>query len=99
MGLPGFRFEAIPDGLPPFDKDATQDVPALSDSIRKNRLGPFKELLDKLGELSEVDPVTCIISDGWGLGAELRWNWAFQRFSFGLPLLVASWVTCSIVNS
>ncbi|CAL9001690.1 unnamed protein product [Prunus brigantina] len=63
-GLPGFRFEAIPDGLPPSDKDATQDVPILSDSIRKNYLGPFKELLVKLGELSEVPPVTCIISDG-----------------------------------
>ncbi|CAL2266913.1 unnamed protein product [Prunus armeniaca] len=64
VGLPGFRFEAIPDGLPPSDKDATQDVPALSDSIRKNCLGPFKELLVKLGELSEVPPVTCVISDG-----------------------------------
>ncbi|XP_021802878.1 linamarin synthase 2-like, partial [Prunus avium] len=64
VGLPGFRFEAIPDGLPPSDKDATQDVPALSDSIRKNCLSPFKELLVKLGELSEVPPVTCVISDG-----------------------------------
>ncbi|ONI02308.1 hypothetical protein PRUPE_6G190000 [Prunus persica] len=64
MGLPGFRFEAIPDGLPQSDTDATQDVPALSDSIRKNCLGPFKELLVKLGELSEMPPVTCIISDG-----------------------------------
>jgi hypothetical protein len=28
-GLPDFRFETIPDGLPPSDRDATQDVPAL----------------------------------------------------------------------
>ncbi|KAL6222906.1 hypothetical protein ACLB2K_006296 [Fragaria x ananassa] len=28
--LPDFRFETIPDGLPPSDKDATQDVPALN---------------------------------------------------------------------
>ncbi|KAK7835032.1 7-deoxyloganetin glucosyltransferase [Quercus suber] len=29
-GLPDFRFETIPDGLPPFDRDAKQDIPALS---------------------------------------------------------------------
>ncbi|TVU13636.1 hypothetical protein EJB05_37056, partial [Eragrostis curvula] len=28
-GVPGFRFAAIPDGLPPSDADATQDIPAL----------------------------------------------------------------------
>lgn len=28
-GLPDFRFETIPDGLPPSDRDATQDLPAL----------------------------------------------------------------------
>ncbi|CAJ1964882.1 unnamed protein product [Sphenostylis stenocarpa] len=28
-GLPDFVFETIPDGLPPSDKDATQDVPSL----------------------------------------------------------------------
>ena len=63
--LPDFRFEAIPEGLPPSDRDATQDVPALCDSTRKNCLAPFKELLLKLNSLpEEVPPVSCIVSDG-----------------------------------
>ncbi|XP_062007475.1 linamarin synthase 2-like, partial [Rosa rugosa] len=69
--LPDFRFETIPDGLPPCDKDATQDVPALSDSTRTNCLGPFKELLIKLNQLSELPPVSFVISDGvMGFGRE-----------------------------
>ncbi|KAA8530835.1 hypothetical protein F0562_005541 [Nyssa sinensis] len=63
-GLSDFRFETIPDGLPPSDRDATQDVPPLCDSTRKNCLAPFKELLLKLNSSSEVPPVTCIVSDG-----------------------------------
>nr|POE69187.1 7-deoxyloganetin glucosyltransferase [Quercus suber] len=65
-GLPDFRFETIPDGLPPSDRDATQDIPALCDSTRKNCLAPFKELVLKLNSSeSEVPLVTCIISDGF----------------------------------
>ena len=63
-GLPDFSFEAIPDGLPPSDRDATQDPAALCDTTRKNCLVPFKEVLMKLKSLSEVPPVSCIISDG-----------------------------------
>jgi hypothetical protein len=63
-GLPDFQFETIPDGLPPSDRDATQDVPALCDSVRKNCLAPFKELVLKLNSTFEVPPVTCIVSDG-----------------------------------
>ncbi|KAH7860965.1 hypothetical protein Vadar_020038 [Vaccinium darrowii] len=63
-GLPGFRFETIPDGLPPSDQDATQDVPALSDSTRKNFLGPFVELLKRLNSAPDLPPVTCVVSDG-----------------------------------
>lgn len=65
-GLPDFRFETIPDGLPPADDDAnsTQDVPSLCDSTRKNCLVPFRELLLKLDQDKEVPPVTCIVSDG-----------------------------------
>ncbi|KAK6237975.1 hypothetical protein QUC31_003444 [Theobroma cacao] len=63
-GLPDFRFETIPEGLPPSDRDATQDVPALCDSTRKNCLAPFLELLSKLNSSAQVPPVTCIISDG-----------------------------------
>ncbi|KAK8479644.1 hypothetical protein V6N11_034247 [Hibiscus sabdariffa] len=61
--LPDFRFESIPDGLPPSDRDATQDVVPLCDSTRKNCLAPFLELLAKLNS-SDVPPVDCIVSDG-----------------------------------
>nr|XP_015880797.2 7-deoxyloganetin glucosyltransferase-like isoform X2 [Ziziphus jujuba var. spinosa] len=58
-GLPDFRFETIPDGLPPSDDDATQHAPSLCDAIRKKlSLPPFLDLLKKLNP-----PVTCIFSD------------------------------------
>ena len=63
-GLPDFQFKTIPDGLPPSDRDATQDVPSICDATRKNCLTPFKELVLKLNSSSEVPLVTCIISDG-----------------------------------
>ncbi|XVF61586.1 hypothetical protein PTKIN_Ptkin08bG0141800 [Pterospermum kingtungense] len=63
-GLSDFRFETIPDGLPPSDSDATQDVPQLCDSTRRTCLAPLLELLDKLNSSSELPPVTCIVSDG-----------------------------------
>ncbi|CAN4092446.1 unnamed protein product [Withania somnifera] len=64
-GLPSFRFETIPDGLPPCDGDSTQDIPSLCESTTTTCLGPFKELLAKLNNTcsSNVPPVTCIISD------------------------------------
>ncbi|RWR79292.1 7-deoxyloganetin glucosyltransferase-like protein [Cinnamomum micranthum f. kanehirae] len=46
-GLDDFRFETIPDGLPPSDRDATQDVPALCDSTSKNCSVPFRDLIQK----------------------------------------------------
>ncbi|KAI4305817.1 hypothetical protein L6164_029160 [Bauhinia variegata] len=64
-GQHDFQFETIPDGLPPSDVDATQDVPTLCDSTQKNCLAPFKELLKKLISSSPgVPPVSCIIADG-----------------------------------
>lgn len=63
-GLPDFRFEAIPDGLPPSEVDATQDLWALSDSIQRNCLEPFRELVAELSSSMEAPPVTCIVSDG-----------------------------------
>ncbi|KAI4305815.1 hypothetical protein L6164_029158 [Bauhinia variegata] len=63
-GQPDFRFETIPDGLPPSDVDATQDVIALCDSTRKNCYAPFKELLKKLNSSAEVPPVSGVIADG-----------------------------------
>ncbi|KAK1581482.1 hypothetical protein Q3G72_006405 [Acer saccharum] len=64
-GTPSFCFETIPDGLPPSDADATQDVPSLCDSTKKTCLTPFRELLSRLNNtcLSNVPPVTCIVSD------------------------------------
>ncbi|XP_048131865.1 linamarin synthase 1-like [Rhodamnia argentea] len=62
--LENFRFETIPDGLPPSDHDATQDPPALCYSTRKNCLGPFKELLARINSDEAVPPVSCVIADG-----------------------------------
>lgn len=64
-GLPAFRFETIPDGLPATDVDATQDIPSLCDSTSKTCLPHFKNLLDRLNDpSSDVPPVSCIVSDG-----------------------------------
>ncbi|CAL2248989.1 unnamed protein product [Prunus armeniaca] len=69
-GLPDFQFEAIPDGIPDSDEDATPDLTLLSESIRKqNFLAPFHTLLAKLNNdaisTSSNPPVTCIVSDGF----------------------------------
>ncbi|KAK9085739.1 hypothetical protein Sjap_026150 [Stephania japonica] len=66
-GFPDFCFKTIPDGLPPSDLNATQDIPALCESIPKNCLSPLKNLLLRLNESAEsvgTPLVTCIISDG-----------------------------------
>ncbi|KAK2659776.1 hypothetical protein Ddye_006309 [Dipteronia dyeriana] len=64
-GTPTFRFETIPDGLPPSDANVTQDVPSLVDSTKKTCLAPFRQLLSKLNNksLSNAPSVTCIVSD------------------------------------
>lgn len=63
-GLPSFRFETIPDGLPESDVDATQDIPSLCESTRRTCLSPFSNLLSKLNESPDIPPVSCIVSDG-----------------------------------
>ncbi|CAL9215914.1 unnamed protein product [Arabidopsis halleri] len=63
-GLPSFRFESIPDGLPETDVDVTQDIPTLCESTMKHYLAPFKELLRQINAGDDVPPVSCIISDG-----------------------------------
>ena len=63
-GVPSFRFESIPDGLPETDGDRTQDVPFLCESTMKNCLAPFKELLQRINARDDVPPVSCIVSDG-----------------------------------
>ncbi|KAG9451452.1 hypothetical protein H6P81_011417 [Aristolochia fimbriata] len=64
-GLENFRFETIPDGLPPSDCDhVTQDIPTLSDSTSKTCLVPFTKLLKKLNQAPDLPSVSCIVSDG-----------------------------------
>ncbi|KAF8023547.1 hypothetical protein BT93_F0911 [Corymbia citriodora subsp. variegata] len=66
-GLPSFRFLTIPDGLPPSDADATQDVSALCLSTQKFCLPYFQDLLERLNEESTKSgspPVSCVVSDG-----------------------------------
>ncbi|KAB2610775.1 7-deoxyloganetin glucosyltransferase-like [Pyrus ussuriensis x Pyrus communis] len=69
--FPDFRFQTIPDGLPDSEADATiQNIPSLCDSMRKNFLAPFGNLLLKLNEAvssnnSVGPPVTSIVSDGF----------------------------------
>ncbi|EOA37391.1 hypothetical protein CARUB_v10011262mg [Capsella rubella] len=63
-GLPSFRFESIPDGLPETDMDTTQDITALCESTMKNCLAPFQELIQRINAGDNVPPVSCIVSDG-----------------------------------
>ncbi|XP_075520759.1 7-deoxyloganetin glucosyltransferase-like [Primulina tabacum] len=63
-GLEDFQFRTIPDGLPHSDKDATQDIPQLCDSLRRNGLPPFLELVKNLDESADCPKVSCIVSDG-----------------------------------
>nr|ACG29696.1 cytokinin-O-glucosyltransferase 2 [Zea mays] len=62
-GLPDFRFAAIPEGLPPSDADATQDVPSLCRATMENCLPHFRSLLAELNSNPDVPPVTCVVGD------------------------------------
>ncbi|KAA8538104.1 hypothetical protein F0562_027712 [Nyssa sinensis] len=66
-GTSSFQFETIPDGLPPSDADATQDILSLCKSFTEHGLAAFKDLLCKVNDdasSSNAPPITCIISDG-----------------------------------
>ncbi|PWA63862.1 UDP-glucuronosyl/UDP-glucosyltransferase [Artemisia annua] len=57
-----FRFETIPDGLPPPDnKDVTQDVNIVLKSLHETGFTPFKSLVSKIN--ASDTPVTCIVAD------------------------------------
>ncbi|KAK1406850.1 hypothetical protein QVD17_38458 [Tagetes erecta] len=61
-GLPSFRFETIPEGLPPpKNPNASQDIPTLAKAVEENCLGPFKRLVTKVND--SYAPVTCIVAD------------------------------------
>ncbi|XP_071715890.1 7-deoxyloganetin glucosyltransferase-like isoform X1 [Rutidosis leptorrhynchoides] len=59
-----FKFETIPDGLPPSDPDATQSIPDLCKYTSETCLEPFRKLLSKLNDSETTPPVSCIVSDG-----------------------------------
>nr|ABR16342.1 unknown [Picea sitchensis] len=62
---PDFRFETLPDGLPP-EHGRTSKLAELSRSFTDNGPPYFDKLMDKLkhSQPDGVPPVTCIVSDG-----------------------------------
>ncbi|GMP45951.1 hypothetical protein CsSME_00014285 [Camellia sinensis var. sinensis] len=84
-GTPSFYFQTIPDGLPPSNADATQDILALGHSILHNFIDPFRVLLAKLNDnataSSKVPPVTCVVSD-WTMSFTLK-----VREELGIPVV------------
>ncbi|KAF8031879.1 hypothetical protein BT93_D0943 [Corymbia citriodora subsp. variegata] len=80
--LSDFQFLTIPDGLPPSDEDAVQDVPMLCGSAKNYMVGPFGDLVLSLGSNPSVPPVTCIVSDGF-----MTFTTSPVASKFGLPLI------------
>ncbi|KAK7328134.1 hypothetical protein VNO77_22230 [Canavalia gladiata] len=68
-GLQDFCFETIPDDLPPIDADDVtqqQNLLSLCDSVKKNFLPPFRDLLARLNHSATaalIPPVTFLVSD------------------------------------
>lgn len=61
---PSFKFETIPDGLPPSNPDATQNVASLLYYTPKHSKVPLRNLIKKLGNIEGAPPVSVVISDG-----------------------------------
>ncbi|KAK2420017.1 7-deoxyloganetin glucosyltransferase [Trifolium repens] len=68
-GFTDFSFETIPDGLTQMEgngDDVKQDLTSLRQSVRKNFIYPFRELLAKLHDSAQsglIPRVTCLVSD------------------------------------
>lgn len=66
-GMPGFRFETIPDGLPPSNPapSTLKDWMALDESINRSGPASIRALLSRLndGSTSGVPPVSCMFTD------------------------------------
>jgi hypothetical protein len=70
-GFTDFSFESIPDGLTQMEgngdiDDVKQDLTSLRESVRKNFIYPFRELLAKFHVSAQsglIPPVTCLVSD------------------------------------
>ncbi|KAG2638443.1 hypothetical protein PVAP13_2NG594700 [Panicum virgatum] len=63
-GDEGLRFETIPDGLPPSDLDATQDIWALCEATRRTGPAAVRGLVERLNRTDGVPPVSCVVADG-----------------------------------
>nr|CAE48290.1 glucosyltransferase 1 [Crocus sativus] len=63
-GLPAFRFETIPEGIPENAIETMHIVPALCLSPAKSCLAQFQSLLTRVNSTREVPSVSCILSDG-----------------------------------
>ncbi len=67
-GLDDFRFETIPDGLPPPSEsdndDVTQDIPTVCTSFLTHGPAAFGALLARLNSEPGTPPVSCVIPDG-----------------------------------
>jgi hypothetical protein len=83
-GIEGFRFATIPDGLPPSDADATQDVPSLCRLTSATCLPHLKRLLADLNASTESPPITCVVGDdvmsftldaAWDIGVPCALFW------------------------
>ncbi|KAM3305354.1 hypothetical protein P3S67_012220 [Capsicum chacoense] len=100
-GLPSFRLETIPDGLPPCDANSTQDIPSLCESTIKTCLGPFNELLVKLNHTSSsnVPPVSCIVFGGcMSFTLAAAQDLDIPNVFFWTQVLVDYYVTCTTVT-
>ncbi|KAL3736489.1 hypothetical protein ACJRO7_025436 [Eucalyptus globulus] len=80
--LSDFQFLTIPDGLPPSEADAIQDMQMLGDSMRNYMAGPFGDLVSSLGSNPSLPPVTCIVSDGF-----MAFTTSPAASKFGIPLI------------
>ncbi|MED6219956.1 hypothetical protein PIB30_040582 [Stylosanthes scabra] len=104
-GLPSFRFESIPNGLPvdPSHVDATQDIPSLCKSTTTTCLPHLRNLIMKLNDDSQVPGVSWLVCDavmsfGVDVAEELRIPmavfWTASASSFACCLLA-----CNILSS
>uniref|UniRef100_A0A7N0VF30 Glycosyltransferase n=1 Tax=Kalanchoe fedtschenkoi TaxID=63787 RepID=A0A7N0VF30_KALFE len=68
-GLPGFRFETVPDELLSASGDVAKDMASLCESTSRNCSVALRSLVAKLQERSVAlpelaPPVTCVVADG-----------------------------------
>ncbi|CAN0909873.1 (R)-mandelonitrile beta-glucosyltransferase, partial [Linum grandiflorum] len=93
-GLPNFRFATIPDGVPPSDAGATQDIPSLSDSAMRFMVTPFRELIGRLNDAENGWPaVSCVVADGMTMfAAEVAYEIGVPSVSFW------TWPACAVMG-